>query len=68
MSGTIIPIETKRMLTEKEAATYTSLSRSTVRKMGKEIGCVKHYGGRIMYDRKIIDAFLDEKNEATGTQ
>lgn len=58
----------KRMLTEKEAMEYTSLGRNSVRKLGKELDCVRHFGNRIMYDRKKIDAFLDGTIEAVTNQ
>ena len=54
--STVIP----RMLNEIQARAYTGLGRSSIRKLGEEIGCIHRYGRRILYDRQAIDAFFDK--------
>ncbi len=59
-------IADKRMLSEKESARYCGLGRSSIRKLGAEIGAVQHYGRRVLYDRTVLDAYLDSKAAGRG--
>lgn len=52
-----------RMLSEIQVRAYTGLGRNSVRKLGEEIGAIKKYGRRILYDRKVIDEFFDNGGE-----
>ena len=52
-------ITQKRMLSEKEAQTYTGLGRTGIKKFGEEIGCIVRFGRRILYDKNVIDAYFD---------
>ncbi len=54
---------TKRMLSEKEAQVYMGLKRGKCREFGEKIKAVKHIGRRVLYDRKVIDDFLDNHSE-----
>lgn len=53
----------KRMLSEKEARIYLGLGRSKTRELCKNIKAVTHIGARVLYDRTVIDAFLNRANE-----
>lgn len=48
-----------RMLSEIQAQAYTGLGRSSIRKLGAEIGAIKRFGRRVLYDRNIIDQYFD---------
>ncbi len=48
-----------RMLSEIQAQAYTGLGRCSIRKLGAEIGAIKHFGRRVLYDRVIIDKYFD---------
>lgn len=52
------PTIAKRMLTEEEFRIYAGLGRSSVRQLGEKIGCIRHFGRRIMYDRVLIDEYF----------
>lgn len=49
----------KRMLSEKEAGVYMGLGRTKTRETGKKIKAVVHIGKRVLYDKTIIDEFID---------
>lgn len=53
-------ISQKRMLSEKEARVYLGLGRNKTRELCKEINAVTHIGTRVLYDKVIIDKFLDQ--------
>lgn len=53
----------KRMLSEKEARIYLGLGRSKTRELCKNIKAVTHIGARVLYDRTVIDAYLNRVNE-----
>lgn len=55
--------EGKRMLSADELAKYVGLGRHTARQFAEEIGAVKHYGKRVLFDRVIIDKALDQMGE-----
>lgn len=50
----------KRMLSEKEAQTYLGLGRSSTRKLGDKIKAIQHIGSRVLYDRYVLDSYLNE--------
>ena len=54
-----IGISEKRMLSEKEAGTYLGIGRAKTREFCKKINAVTHIGTRVLYDRTVIDAYLD---------
>lgn len=49
----------KRMFSEKEARSYLGLGRNKTRDLCSEINAVIKVGGRVLYDKTIIDKFLD---------
>lgn len=49
----------KRLMNEKDACEYISMSRSKCRSWAAEIGAVRHIGRRVLYDRNVIDRELD---------
>lgn len=53
-------ISQKRMLSEKEAQAYLGLGRTKTRELCKEINAVTHIGTRVLYDKVILDKFLDQ--------
>ena len=54
----------KRLMSEIETRAYTGLGRTSVRKLGEELNCIHHYGRRILYDKSVIDAYLDNQLKA----
>lgn len=57
-------IAVKRLLSAEEVAIYTGLGRNTARKFCEEIGAVKRFGRRVLFDKKIIDQVLDQMTDA----
>ena len=53
----------KRMLSIEELSAYWSLGLTKSRALAKEVGAEMHLGRRVVYDRKVIDAYLDSKIE-----
>lgn len=53
-------ITQKRMLSEREAQTYLGLGRSSTRKLGDKIKAIQHIGSRVLYDRYVLDSYLNE--------
>ena len=52
----------ERYLSAKECAEFLNIGISTARKFAKEIGAEKKIGTRCVYDKKAIEAYLDENN------
>lgn len=48
-----------RMLNIKSAAPYMGLGPTCARALLKQIGAEKHIGRRVVYDKQVIDAYLD---------
>lgn len=55
----ITNINGKRLLSVKELAFYTGLSRTRATEWGKAIGAGRPMGSRIFFDRLVIDRFID---------
>lgn len=60
-----VDITQKRMLSEKEAQGYLGIGRTKCRNFCQGIGAVFHIGSRILYDKKVIDAYLNDYNNHT---
>lgn len=54
----------KRLLNTEEACRYVGMGRTKTRSWCEEIGAVKKFGARVVYDRVVIDRVLDQM--ATG--
>lgn len=52
-------MESKRLLTELEAAHYIGLGRTAARSWLRQIGAVRRFGRAVRYDRFTIDQALD---------
>lgn len=52
-------IEQKRLLSIDEVATYTGLGKTRARGLMDEIGATVKYGTRVLFDKKVIDAAID---------
>lgn len=52
-------IESKRMLSIKEAAAYIGQGETKARIWLKEIGALRKIGKRALYDKVVINAVLD---------
>lgn len=48
-----------RMLSLRQSADYMGVGINTARKLGKEIGAIRHYGRRVVLDKNVIDKYLD---------
>ena len=53
-------IEQKRLLNITEVQIYTGLGTSAARTMMDEIGATVKYGARVLFDKKVIDAAIDQ--------
>ena len=49
----------KRLLDITELAQYIGMGKTYSRKWADEIGAVKHFGRRVLFDRNVIDSALD---------
>lgn len=56
-------LDGKRLLSADELANYIGLGRHTARKFAEEVGAVKRYGKRVLFDRVVIDKALDQMSE-----
>lgn len=54
-------ISDKRMLTIYEASQYIGLGTRTARKYLEEIGAVRKFGSRVLFDKNVIDQALDQQ-------
>ena len=52
----------KRLLTDKEAASYVGLGVTAFRIWAEKIGCIKRFGRRRLNDKLIIDQMLNDNN------
>lgn len=57
-------IEDKRLLNIKEVCTYIGIGQTQARKVMQEIGAVRRFGRRILYDKIVIDTYLDDMGES----
>ncbi len=53
----------KRLLDAAEVCQYLSLGRNKGIEFSKEIGAERKIGRRCLYDRAVIDRYLDEQAE-----
>lgn len=51
----------KRLLNIKEVCVYTGMGQTRARQYMDEIGATKQFGRRVLFDKTIIDAALNEK-------
>lgn len=56
-----LPINQRRCMSGKEAADYMGVGIQKARLLCREIGAEIRIGGRLLYDRPIIDAWLDNQ-------
>lgn len=54
-------IAEKRLLNIKEVSAYIGLGTVRAREYMDEIGAVKKFGRRVLFDKTIIDKAIDEK-------
>ena len=54
-------IEEKRLLNIKEVCTYTGIGQTQARKYMEEIGAVKRFGRRVLFDKNVIDQAISNK-------
>lgn len=50
----------KRLLDAKEVCTYVGMGRHGCRAFCEQIGAVRKIGGRVLFDKTVIDAALDK--------
>ena len=53
----------KRLMDVKEAQVYTGMGRNSCRVFCEQIGAVRKIGGRVLFDRVVIDKALDQMGE-----
>lgn len=59
----------KRLLSQKELKEYIGIGFNSARQFGKRIGAEVQIGGRKMYDKEVIDRYIEEhagKGEQDG--
>ena len=49
----------KRLLSETEARIYCGMGRTAFRPWAQSIGALRKRGRRVLYDKKVIDKYLD---------
>ncbi len=57
-------ISDKRLLSEESLQIYIDSGRNMAREIGKMSGCVRHIGRRVLYDRVVLDKYLDGLTES----
>ena len=50
----------KRLLSTEETCRYLSMGRTKTRSWCEQIGAVKKFGTRVVFDREVIDKALDQ--------
>jgi len=58
----------KRLLSIPDLMIYLSLGRSRALAIGEECGAKRKLGKRTLYDKKIIDEYIDNLPAASGTE
>lgn len=53
----------KRLLDAKEVCAYISMGKGSCRAFCEQIGAVRKIGGRVLFDRVVIDKALDQMGE-----
>lgn len=61
-------IGNKRMLSRKEVETYTGLGKNLCRSWCESIGAVRKIGRRVLFDKTVIDAVMDQMAKDTQAQ
>lgn len=56
-------ISDKRLLSVKEGADYVGIGTASFRAWASKIGCVRHIGSRVLFDKDIINNALDTIEE-----
>ena len=56
----------KRMLNAEEASTYIGMGISRTRQLMSEVGAKRVLGRRVVYDKVIIDKWLDSMADQEG--
>lgn len=56
----------KRMISAEEAAAYIGMGMSKTRQLLSEIGAKRNLGRRVVYDKVIIDKWLDSMADQEG--
>lgn len=56
-------LDSKRLLSINEAVVYLGIGRSTAIQYLEDIGAKRKIGKRTLYDKKVIDSVLDNKEE-----
>ncbi len=54
-------LKEKRLLNINEVSIYIGLGESSARRYMDEIGAVKKFGRRVLFDKTIIDSALNSK-------
>lgn len=56
-------ISVKRMLSIKEVCAYIGMGQTRAREYMDKIGATRKFGGRVLFDKTVIDAALDKMGE-----
>jgi hypothetical protein len=51
--------ETRRLMTILEAAEYIGMGTTCAKQWFRQIGAVRYFGRRVLFDRAVIDAALN---------
>lgn len=52
-------INEKRLLNIKEVCAYIGMGQTRAREYMDKIGATRKFGGRVLYDKIVIDKYLD---------
>lgn len=56
-----LPINQRRMIPADQVANYLGVGVQKARVLCREIGCEVRIGGRLLYDRPMIDAWIESQ-------
>lgn len=59
-NANVLEVSEKRLLTAKEAESYTGLGRHSLRSWGENIRAIRKIGRRVLFDKTVIDSELSK--------
>lgn len=61
MANRTLPINQRRMISAKEGGDYIGVSTQSFRLLCRKIGAEIRIGGRLLYDRPMIDEWIESQ-------
>jgi len=57
----VLPISQRRLVSAREGSDYTGIGTQHFRLLCREIGAEIRIGGRLLYDRPMVDAWIESQ-------